>query len=560
MTEGPPIEHAPGSGAPASAGTAAPPVQPPLLAIERLSKRFGSVLALDQVDFQACAGEVHALLGENGAGKSTLMHVVSGLVAPSSGTIALDGKRVRWRSPDDARAAGVAMVHQHFMLVPSMTIAENVALARHALGPIRRSRLEGEVRELARARRLDIGDPSRRIEELSVGEQQRVEILKALVAPVRLLILDEPTAVLTPSEVAELFTVLRELARQGTAIVLVTHKLYEALSLADRVTVLGRGKVRGSGPAARFDERSLTELMVERASGGVAGAEATHVSERGNARGAESAEPASGGERVPAEGPSPGPAILAVERVRVRSRSGLLLLDEVSFELQAGQILAIAGVEGNGQAELVRAISGTLPRPLTRRSSGRVRICGREIVDAPAARAAGLAVIPADRQREALVKELEAWENLLLSRDSLCRAAPHGWISRASEQARARALLDDFSVRPRDPALHAGAFSGGNQQRIVLARELGRPGVRVVVAANPTRGLDIAATAAIHARLRALAARGTALLVLSTDLDEVLALGDSVGVLYRGRLNGPFARPVSRTDVGRLMAGGGEAA
>ena len=539
MTEAPPIEHAPGSRAPAPAATAALPARPPLLATERLSKRFGSVLALDRVDFQLRAGEIHALLGENGAGKSTLMHVVSGLVAPSSGTIALDGKRVRWRSPDDARAAGIAMVHQHFMLVPTMTIAENVALARHALGPLRRARLRAEVSELARARHLDIGDPARRIEDLSVGEQQRVEILKALVAPVGLLILDEPTAVLTPDEVTELFSVLRELARQGTAIVLVTHKLYEALSLADRVTVLGQGRVCGSGPAAGFDERSLAELMVERGAG---------------------AEVARGSARPAVAAPAAQAPILAVERVTVGGASAPLLLDEVSFELRTGHILAIAGVEGNGQAELVRAISGTLPRALLRASSGRVRIDGRVIASAPAARAAGLAVIPADRQHDALVKELEAWENLLLSRDSLLRAAPHGWISRAREQERALALLDRFAVRPRDPSLHAGAFSGGNQQRIVLARELGQPDVRVVVAANPTRGLDIAATTAIHERLRALAAGGVALLLLSTDLDEVLALGDSVHVLFRGRLRGPLAPPVSRAEVGRLMAGGEEAA
>ncbi|HYC24332.1 MAG TPA: ATP-binding cassette domain-containing protein [Candidatus Bathyarchaeia archaeon] len=537
MTEAPPIEHAPGSRAPAPATAAV--ARSPLLATEGLSKRFGSVLALDQVDFQLQAGEIHALLGENGAGKSTLMHVVSGLVAPSSGTIALDGKRVRWRSPDDGRAAGIAMVHQHFMLVPTMTIAENVALARHALGPLRRARLTAEVSELARARRLDIGDPARRIEDLSVGEQQRVEILKALVAPVGLLILDEPTAVLTPDEVTELFSVLRELARQGTAIVLVTHKLYEALSLADRVTVLGHGRVRGSGPAAGFDERSLARLMVEKG----AGTEAA----RDDARPATAAPAALG-------------PILTVERVTVGTPSAPPLLDAVSFELRPGHILAVAGVEGNGQAELVRAISGTLPRALLHTSSGRVRIDGRAIASAPAARAAGLAVIPADRQRDALVKELEAWENLLLSRDSLSRAAPHGWISRASEREHALALLDGFAVRPRDPALRAGAFSGGNQQRIVLARELGQSGVRVVVAANPTRGLDIAATAAIHERFRALAAAGIALLLLSTDLDEVLALGDSVYVLFRGRLHGPLAQPVSRGEVGRLMAGGEEAA
>jgi len=504
---------------------------PPLLAVEQLSKRFGTVVALDRVDLAFARGEVHALLGENGAGKSTLMHIVSGLQAPSAGTVVFDGKPVRWRSPEEARAAGITMVHQHFMLVPTMTVAENVALARGATGLLRPERLVAEVRALAREQRLDVGDPARKIEGLSVGEQQRVEILKALVAPVRLLVLDEPTAVLTPGEVAGLFDVLRSLAARGTAIVLVTHKLYEALAIADRVTVLRRGRVRGGGPAASFDERSLAALMVD--DGPVA-------------------------TRHPRPSPDERSAQvrLAVEHLTVRAPSGLPLVDDVSFTVAAGEVLAIAGVEGNGQAELVRALSGTTGSRA--RSSGRVLLDGQTITGAASARRAGLAVIPADRRGDGLVRELQAWENLLLSIERLRRAAPRGWLSPARERERAGALLEQFGVRPCDPSLVADAFSGGNQQRLVLARELGEPAIRAVVAANPTRGLDIAATAAIHQRLLAIAARGVAVVVLATDLDEVTALGDRIGVLYRGRLSGPFARSISRAEIGRLMAGGGE--
>ncbi|HEY8516854.1 MAG TPA: ABC transporter ATP-binding protein [Candidatus Binatia bacterium] len=507
-----------------------------LLEIEGVRKRFGAVQALDGVDLRCGPGTILALLGENGAGKSTLMHVVAGLHAPDAGTIRFAGREVVWRSPEQARAAGISMVHQHFMLVPTMTIAENVALARGDVGPFRAARLADEVRELARSRRLDIGNPLRVVEELSVGEQQRVEILKALVAPTRLLILDEPTAVLTPDEVQELFALLRELAAAGTAIIIVTHKLREALSLADHVTVLRRGRVSGSGPASRFDEDALAALMVEEPE----------------------ALRRAGGEHVPPPARD-AEVVLRVQGLSARDRRGVPVLDDVSLEVRAGGIAVVAGVEGNGQTELVAALAGLASEELAD-VRGEVSVCGRKVRSAASARAAGLAVVPPDRARDGLVASLELWENLLLAQDELRAAAPRGVLPRRSIIAAAAQRLATFGVRPGDPTLPAGALSGGNQQRMILARELGRQNLRAVVAANPTRGLDLAATVVVHRRLRELAARGVAVLVLSCDLDEVEALAGDVYVLYRGRLAGPLAPPLRRLDVGRLMAGVGVAA
>jgi simple sugar transport system ATP-binding protein len=328
----------------------------------------------------------------------------------------------------------------------------------------------------------------------------------------------------------------------------VTHKLVEALSLADEVTVLGRGRVRGGGPASAFDERSLAALMVE-TSGGAKESATRRARERSNSR----------------SRPAERSVVLAVDHLTHRTHDGRTALDDVSFSIAGGEVLAIAGVEGNGQQELVSAIAGTAPHDGRasrhgRLPSGRILLDGRPIGNPAAARAAGLSVVPADRRREGLVEGLEAWENLLLGSDLLGSATSRGWLARGQKTQDALARFEDFGVRPPDPELLAAAFSGGNQQRIVLARELGRERIRALVAANPTRGLDIAATSAVHRMIIALAAKGSAVLLLSTDLDEVLELGESIAVLYRGRLHGPFTQPVSRTEIGRLMAGAGEAA
>jgi simple sugar transport system ATP-binding protein len=492
----------------------------------RLQKRFGPVVALDGVDFACAAGEIHALLGENGAGKSTLVHVLCGLERPDGGEIRLDGRPVRWRSPEQARAAGIALVHQHFMLVPSLTVAENVGLARGVSGAFTPRRLTEEVKRLAAERRIDVGDPARAVAELSVGEQQRVEILKALAAPTRVLILDEPTAVLTPGEVDDLFALLRETARGGAAVVIVTHKLREALAIADTVTVLRKGRVAGGGAVGELDAAKLTRLMVP---GGIA-----------NER------------RPDGAAGTRGDAALVARGLHARDRRGVRVLDDVSLAVRAGEILAIAGVEGNGQAELVAALAAALDGKI----AGEVRIDGRLVATPADARTSGLALIPPDRHREGLVADLSLLENLLLRVDLLAEATPNGLLDREDALSRAARVLAEFDVRPAAPAIAAAALSGGNQQRLVAARELGLARPRVVVAANPTRGLDVAATGHVHRRLRDAAAAGAAVLLVSSDLDEVDALADAVAVLYRGRLHGPYPAPIERRSIGSLMATG----
>ena len=531
-----------------------PAGDPPVLDLRGVRKRFGAVVALDGVDFTAHAGEIHALLGENGAGKSTLMQVASGLYTADAGELRLLGRDARWRSAVEARRAGVAMVHQHFMLVPTLTVAENVALALGRRGWLDPARLAHETRAFADAFRIAIADPGRRVDELSVGDRQRVEILKALVGerlgsdgrphPPALLILDEPTAVLTPDEVAVLFELLEGLAAQGTAIVIVTHKLAEVLRIADRVTILRAGRVIASGPAGEHDERSLAAAMVG------TNRDRVPVEDRGRAR-PEGESPASTG--------GSGPAALRVEGVSARDSRGALVLDQVSFEVRAGELLVVAGVEGNGQGELVSVLAGT-GRDRLRDLRGRVEIVGRTVARAADARAARLAVVPSDRGREGLVHELSLWENLLLAEPLLDAAAPRGWIHRDESLRRAAERIAEFGVQPADPMRSAGALSGGNQQRLVLARELGGEIPAVVVAANPSRGLDLAATASVRARLRSLAAAGAAVVVLSSDLDEVEELDGDVAVLFRGRLLRTASARPDREEVGRLMAGIGVAA
>ncbi len=536
---------------PSSSIEGAPVASPPepVLEVRSVRKRFGRVLALDDVDFTAFPGEIHALLGENGAGKSTLMQIASGLYAPDAGRMRLAGRDVTWRSADEARAAGVAMVHQHFMLVPTLTVAENLALARGTRGWLDRAELDRETLAFARDFRLAIPDPSRRIDEISVGDRQRVEILKALIGegigadgrlhPPGLLILDEPTAVLTPDEVSALFELLEGLAARGAAIVIVTHKLPEVLRIADRVTILRAGRVIASGAAADQDERSLATAMV------------------GTGRDRAPAASGPSGDAIGAP-PREGARLLRIEGVSASDVRGAPVLDAVSLDVAAGELVVIAGVEGNGQAELVSVLDGTA-RDRLRDVRGRVEIDGQRIERASDARAARLAVVPADRVRDGLVAELPAWENLLLDVRRLAAAAPRGWIRRPAALRRASASIAEFGVQPADPLRSAGALSGGNQQRLILARELGDPAPRAIVAANPSRGLDLAATAAIRARLRALAAAGAAVLVLSSDLDEVEELAGTVAVLFRGRLLRPASATPDRAEIGRLMAGSGVA-
>ncbi len=486
--------------------------------------RFGEVEALRGVSLAVAAGEIHAVVGENGAGKSTLMRVLYGLVPADAGEVWVKGARVDVPTPERALAAGVGMVHQHFMLVDTLSVAENVVLGRE---PVRHGLLDGaralaEVEALAARHGLGAaaGWARRPAGALSVGERQRVEILKVLYRGADVLVLDEPTAVLTPPEVRELFAVLGRLRAGGATVVLVTHKLDEVMAVSERVTVLRRGEVVAARRTAETTPEALARDMVGRAVGG-----------------------------PPARtGRAPGEVLLAVEDLAAGA------LDGVTLAVRGGEILGVAGVEGNGQTELAEAVTGL------RAARGRVRLAGADVSRASVAarRARGLAHVPEDRHRRGLLLDLAISDNLLLGRER--RYAVPGWIDRARLRADAARLLDRFDVRPADPDAPARALSGGNQQKVVLARELATA-PRVLVAAQPTRGVDVGAIERIHAELSSLREGGAAVLLISAELDELLALADRIVVLYRGRIVGELTRAeATRERLGAMMTGARPAA
>jgi len=476
----------------------------PKVTLRGITRRFGPVVANDDVSLELEPGEIHALVGENGAGKTTLMRVLYGLLQPDAGRIEVDGRAVRLANPAAAMRLGLGMVHQHFMLVETLTVAENVTLAREprgAIGAFRRDRARDAVAALSERYRLPV-DPAAIIRTLSVGTQQRVEILKALYHGARVLILDEPTAVLTPQEVEELFGVLRALQAQGTTLVLITHKLAEVRAIADRVTVMRSGHVVGGGPVAALSIEAIAEKMV--------------------------------GASIPALGAraerATGRPLLEVRGLAVRDDLRLEAVRGVSFEVRAGEIVGIAGVEGNGQHELVEAIAG-----LRAAARGEILIQGHR-VEGRAARArfdAGLAHIPADRLRRGLVPAMTLAENLVLGLQRRVASGP--WLAPGGLERRAAPLLREHDVRPPDPRARAGQLSGGNQQKLIAARELSR-GAPVVLAAHPTRGVDLGAVAAIHRRLLAERDAGHAVLLVSSELTEILALSDRILVMYGGAL------------------------
>ncbi len=477
----------------------------PAISLRGICRRFGACVANDQVSLDLHPGEIHALVGENGAGKSTLMKVLYGLLRPTEGEIHVAGKPASFASPLDAMRAGLGMVHQHFMLVDPLTVAENVTLGREpgAGGLFRREQAERDVEALAKRYGLPV-DPRATIAQLSVGAQQRVEILKALYRGAQVLILDEPTAVLTPQEVDELFAVLRALRADGASIVLITHKLAEVKSLADRVTVMRAGRVVGGGLVAETSIERMAELMV--------GHVPAPLTERGDT--------------------PPGPARLEAEALEVPDDRGLPAVRGITFAVRAGEIVGIAGVEGNGQHELIESLAGLRPP-----RAGRIAIAGRAVSGRSARehRSAGLAHVPSDRLRRGLVPEMTLAENLVLGRQRESATGVGPWLGGHTLEDAARPRLAEYDVRPPDPGYAAGRLSGGNQQKLIAARELSQ-GRAAILAAHPTRGVDLGAIDFIHRRLLAERDAGRAVLLVSSELSEILALSDRILVLYEGRI------------------------
>ena len=501
---------------------------PPVLELRGITKRFPGILANDHVDFDLRRGEVHALLGENGAGKSTLMNILYGLYSPDEGEVLINGEPVRITSPGDAIARGIGMVHQHFMLIPVMTVAENIVLA---LEPRREGVLldfnaaRTRVRELASTFGFAI-DPDAKIEDITVGQQQRVEILKALYRRADILILDEPTAVLTPQEAVELFGILQNLQREGLSIIFISHKLNEVLEIAERVTVLRRGKVIETLPTAGATEEELARRMVGR----------DVVL------------------RIDKSPSQPTDPILVVEGLTVKDDRDLVKVNDVSFEVRGGEIVAIAGVDGNGQTELIDAITG-----LRHPQQGRILVEGREVTNANARQHfdVGVGHVPEDRQRRGLVLEFTLAENIGLHDYRKRPYSRLGWLHPKRLLERAARLIREFDVRGGGPRTPGGALSGGNQQKVILAREIDRD-PRVLVAAQPTRGLDVGAIEFVHRRLVEERDEGRAVLLVSLELEEVLSLADRILVIYEGKFVGEFPPTATEEELGVAMTGGGK--
>jgi general nucleoside transport system ATP-binding protein len=498
----------------------------PVLELRGITKRFPGVLANDHIDFDLGRNEVHALLGENGAGKSTLVNVLYGLYNPDEGEIRLKGEQARMHSPKDAIDHGIGMVHQHFMLIPVMTVAENIVLAnepRHAGVLLDYDAARKRVADLSRTFNFRI-DPDARVDEITVGQQQRVEILKALYRSADILILDEPTAVLTPQEAEELFEILRTLVREGMSIIFISHKLGEVLEIADRITVLRRGKVVQTVPREGATEERLAQMMV--------GREVLLRVEKGTAE--------------------PGEPALRVEDLRVLDDRRLEAVRGVSFEVRRGEIVGVAGVDGNGQSELIEALSG-----LRHAFAGRVLLGERDITGAHVGRILdlGLGHIPEDRQRRGLVLDFTLAENLALHDFDRPPNSRWGWLFPQRMVRWAQGLLRQFDVRGGGPQTRASSLSGGNQQKVVLAREIARD-PKLLIAAQPTRGLDVGAIEFVHRRLVEARDGGEAVLLVSLELDEILSLADRILVMYEGRIVAEHGPDVTEEELGIEMTGG----
>ena len=490
------------------------------LELRGITKRFGSFTANDSIDLTVEAGEIHCLLGENGAGKSTMMNVIYGLYRAEEGEILLDGEVQRFSGPGDAMRAGIGMVHQHFMLIPVFTVAENVLLGHERrLGGLAGARKK--VRELSDRFGFDI-DPDALVQDLAVGVQQRVEIIKALSLDARVLVFDEPTAVLTPQETDELMKVMQQLRDEGTAVIFITHKLREVKAVADRITVIRLGKIVGTAePTASGAE--LASLMVGR-----------QVSLN-----VEKTEPALTDNS------------LSVDRLTVLDQIGQKVVNDVSFEVRGGEVLCIAGVQGNGQTELTEAIIG-----LRKSETGSVSLNGAELIGKSVREAldAGVGFVPEDRKVDGLVAEFTVAENLMLDRHRGEPFVKHGSIDFAARDEFAEQAKQDYDIRAQSIHSPASSLSGGNQQKVVLARELGRE-LELLVASQPTRGLDVGSIEFVHRRIIETRDSGIPVVVVSTELDEVVGLADRIAVMYRGGIVGIVPADTDREDLGLMMAG-----
>lgn len=495
------------------------------LELRGITKRFGPLVANDHIDLTFEAGEIHALLGENGAGKSTLMNVLYGLYDPDDGEILVDDAPVRFTGPGEAMAAGIGMVHQHFMLIPVFTVAENVVLGHEptkgGAGIIDLAEARRLVREISDRFGFDV-DPDALVEDLPVGVQQRVEIIKALSRDAKVLILDEPTAVLTPQETDELIGIMRQLRAAGTSIVFITHKLREVKAVADRITVIRRGKVVGTA-SPQDSEAELASLMVGRSV--VLGVDKATA--------------------------APGEVGLAVRGLTVIDERGARVVDDISFEVHRGEIVALAGVQGNGQSELAETLLGLMPATGGSITLDGAELLGRSVDDVLRA---GVGFVPEDRSTDGLISTFSIAENLILDLHDQAPYARAGSLSPSRVAANAEQRVGEFDIRLTSVQDPISTLSGGNQQKVVLAREMSRP-LRLLVASQPTRGLDVGSIEFVHKRIVAERDQGTPVLIVSTELDEVLALADRIAVMYRGRIIGVVPGGTDRDVLGLMMAG-----
>lgn len=498
----------------------------PILQLSGITKKFPGVLANDHIDLTLNRGEILALLGENGAGKTTLMNILYGLYQPDEGEILVNDQKVTINSPTDAIKTGIGMVHQHFMLIPVFTVTENVMLGSEPVKAgdfLDRPKTAARIREISHQYKLEV-NPDDYVKDLPVGVQQRVEIIKLLYREANILIFDEPTAVLTPQEADDLFNIMRSLVKQGKSIIFITHKLREVLEVADRIMVIRRGAVVGEADPTLADKNKLAEMMV--------GREVNLVVEK--------------------EYKEPGEIILSVQDLVVADQFKQVVVDHVSFDVHAGQILGIAGVQGNGQTELVEAITG-----LDKATSGKVLFKGQDITNAPPRKVTevGSAHVPEDRQADGLVLPFPVAENLVLCtfyKEPFAKGVvlQYDKILENSEK-----LVADFDIRTPSSLTPVGSLSGGNQQKVIIARELSRP-VELLVASQPTRGLDVGSIEYIHKRIVQKRDEGCAVLLVSPELDEVIELADRIAVMFRGKVIAIVdAENVTKETLGLLMAG-----